>query len=537
MGDAAPAIAFKQLVAQFPTAAVEEILKDSRLVIIADLNYREKTIEELARETNLALPTIRANTSHLQGKGIIIKTDKGLKIRENQFTRMLLYFLQQYSNKLANNKIDCIRGAAILRGGMFEFWFSVPTGTVLSNEFKKTSLTALNVNGIQVLTPRDYYYYNALSDIELTPGLVLAHIIATLDTSADSLRFALLWIKKQNISKPDALAAFKSYGLDAKIVEDAYNYLATGEQPGHPFPELDDLRELLDQYGVTWKVKEFNQNHFIDVLRQVDSLLKTKTKIYIIGGGAMCLQKLKYSTKDLDIIVENGAAAKMIVNALKKLDFAEKAKVRLEPPYQKMNPRLVLEDRDGFRIDLFVDVVCNAFHLSEAMKKRAQEYKEPPASTFSKLKILLLAREDIFLLKSITERERDLDDMILLLQNTKDFNIGIVGNELAKQLTHIEKTRNEYGIAQLLYDRLKEIEKMGIAMPIIRHLKEQAERSLMFWFVKQQIEKGKTTFQDMAAQFPYRESTVRKGLQELERQNRIVSSRKGKKKEYRIASR
>lgn len=58
--------------------------------------------------------------------------------------------------------------------------------------------------------------------------------------------------------------------------------------------------------------------------------------------------------------------------------------------------------RDDFRIDLFHSNVCGGFSLSPQMINRAMKIEE-----FQNLTINLSSPEDIFLFKTMTEREVD----------------------------------------------------------------------------------------------------------------------------------
>ncbi|MFH1100611.1 MAG: hypothetical protein V1726_01045 [Methanobacteriota archaeon] len=85
--------------------------------------------------------------------------------------------------------------------------------------------------------------------------------------------------------------------------------------------------------------------------------------------------------------------------------------------------------RDDFRVDAFYKTVCRRFVLSEGMRKRAKILLALPH-----LDLYMCSNEDIFVFKTFTEREGDLQDCISLAQRGLDWNT-IVG-ELQVQIRH-----------------------------------------------------------------------------------------------------
>src|SRR3989304_4715716 len=95
---------------------------------------------------------------------------------------------------------------------------------------------------------------------------------------------------------------------------------------------------------------------------------------------------------------------KDFVDVSKGLGFQEI--VKLPKEYEVLGASAVLRDAKGFQFDLFHRQVCRGLEITKRMEKRAE-----PCKTLGKLDVYMMAPEDVFLFKSITEREADILDM------------------------------------------------------------------------------------------------------------------------------
>jgi len=161
------------------------------------------------------------------------------------------------------------------------------------------------------------------------------------------------------------------------------------------------------------------------LFKEIDQYLKTKVRIYVIGGVVLLYQKLKPATKDIDLVIIKKEEFIAFEQALKNAHFESKIPTGI---YMKMNLDQILI-RDDFRIDAFFKTVCRHFVLSDGMQKRAQKILVLPH-----LDVYLCSNEDIFVFKSFTEREGDLQDCISLAEKGLDWNNVI--HELQTQIQH-----------------------------------------------------------------------------------------------------
>lgn len=196
------------------------------------------------------------------------------------------------------------------------------------------------------------------------------------------------------------------------------------------------------------KFKEINL-----LFEEIDRHLENEAHFFIIGGAMLLYHGIKPSTKDLDIIIETIKEFTAVENALKKINFKVKLPTR---DYKNMDLNQIFV-REDFRIDLFQRTVCRGFALSKTMKQRAMKIIE-----LKHLQVFLCSYEDVFLFKTLTEREGDLEDCIAIAQR------GIDWNAVLEELkTQIDDSKNKVWIT-LVGERLDLLEEQNLAIPIMK---------------------------------------------------------------------
>jgi hypothetical protein len=198
-------------------------------------------------------------------------------------------------------------------------------------------------------------------------------------------------------------------------------------------------------------------------LNEMGEALGDEVKAYLIGGCAMILYNAKVATKDIDLVLLFAEDAESVVSALSKTGF--KVVVPKDHVYCRLGTAIMMEDKRGMRIDIFVETVCRKIKVTSGMVVRSRLH-----SRYGKLDINLVSPEDIFLFKSVTEREGDLDDMARLAERGLDWR------------TILEECVAQSGEAILegyLAVRLQELEEQkGIVSPIKAELEEMTEKKL-----------------------------------------------------------
>ncbi|MEE9115498.1 MAG: hypothetical protein V3U09_01210 [Thermoplasmata archaeon] len=233
----------------------------------------------------------------------------------------------------------------------------------------------------------------------------------------------------------------------------------------------------------------------------------------MVGGGAMSLRGDKETTKDVDMVFGTKKAGRAFVSALRRSSFTEEKDP--DDVYGLLDAYAIMRDDDFFWFDVFHKRVCKKFYLSRGVKERAEEW-----GTYGNFRLLLCSREDIFLSKSVTDRDRDLEDMMALYRRVLDPDVIL--EECDTQ------TRNSEMIWHLFLEKkLKEMEAVyGMTVPWRVELMEIGGRMLLERMVPDLIADGPCTVAQISKRYDVEEVLVRSVLSELEDRGHIRVDRK-----------
>ena len=163
----------------------------------------------------------------------------------------------------------------------------------------------------------------------------------------------------------------------------------------------------------------------------IGNILPKKIFTYAIGGTAMMLLGIKDLTLDVDFVFDKKSDREELMGALRKLG-AKESDVTLVYGLKNNTP-LMLEFKDC-RFDLFMNKIITST-FSDAMKERAQETHE-----FGNLIIKVANPSDILIMKSVTSRAKDSNDIVAIINKSHlDWNVVVeesqeqvkLGNETA----------------------------------------------------------------------------------------------------------
>ncbi len=205
-------------------------------------------------------------------------------------------------------------------------------------------------------------------------------------------------------------------------------------------------------------ISEFKQLE--KLFHEIDKQLKTDVNVYVIGGVVLLYHGLKPATKDIDIITTDENEYIAFKEVLKSIKFKIKDPVGV---YKKLNLSSILE-RNDYRIDIFYQTVCKKLSLSEGMKKRANNIID-----LKHLKVFLCSNEDIFIFKSLTEREGDLEDCISLVK--QGISWVIILEELVSQI----ETNGQDVWITWIGERFDILEEKGINISIMEEINKMRE--------------------------------------------------------------
>ncbi len=215
--------------------------------------------------------------------------------------------------------------------------------------------------------------------------------------------------------------------------------------------------------------ENFNQEYIARELNRVDEVLTEKLSIYLLGGAVMAMNGLKPGTKDIDVIVKDKRCHRILVRSLEKCDYYSLQSQDLCVPYRDLSA-IALQNIEGFRWEIFIKYVAKKLALTDGMELRAGKIYSG-----KKLTVFRLSNEDMFLMKGMTERDRDLEDMALIARS--DINYDIVLEECMNQSKR-DRRGNIWEAS--LYEKCEELrEKYGIDVPIRKKLGKISEEKMI----------------------------------------------------------
>ena len=122
----------------------------------------------------------------------------------------------------------------------------------------------------------------------------------------------------------------------------------------------------------------------------------------------MTLRGLKAGTVDVDIIVDSRRLFETLKSGLLQIGFSIDEQLHDIAVYQQA---MMVFLKESSRVDVFIKTICGMLDFTDDMRTRAKAYRH-----YDKLAVTLAANEDIFLLKSLAGREKDLPDCHALSQ-------------------------------------------------------------------------------------------------------------------------
>lgn len=188
------------------------------------------------------------------------------------------------------------------------------------------------------------------------------------------------------------------------------------------------------------------------LFKEIDGASVDKIRVFIIGGAVLLEQGLKVTTKDIDAVVETKQEFIKLQLALEKIGFKPQIPGK---EYSRMNLSQIFQ-RGDFRMDLFEKEVCGRFSLSKGMMKRARKVMD-----LKSLDVHLCANEDVFLFKTMTDREGDLTDCESIVSAAVEWKAII--EELKSQ---IQSSKQDVWITWV-GERLDLLEDRGMVIPIL----------------------------------------------------------------------
>ncbi len=199
-----------------------------------------------------------------------------------------------------------------------------------------------------------------------------------------------------------------------------------------------------------------NINTQENLFNQIGKALSKKIIVYSIGGTAMMLRGLKGETLDIDLVFDKESDRKLFIETLVGLEFRRDEKRVIETyGLEKNTPKMLRLESGDFIFDLFLNKIISSV-FSDGMKKRATQTHEFGGN----LVIKVADPSDILIMKSVTGRAKDNEDIISIINNNK-LNWDFILEEAQEQV----KLGNEHAIMGLREKLEKLINQKLIVVP------------------------------------------------------------------------
>lgn len=205
-----------------------------------------------------------------------------------------------------------------------------------------------------------------------------------------------------------------------------------------------------------------NFNQLDSLFEEIDTKLRSRLRLYVIGGAMLLYHGLKDTTKDIDVIVDSKPDYQQMQKVLKDLGFSAGIPTK---EYRRVDVSQIYV-RDDFRVDLFNRVVCKGLHLSETMKQRAVNVR-----MMKHLSIYLCSSEDVFLFKTFTDREGDITDCLSIVQKDSSFDWLKLLHEIQLQI----KVSGCRIWVTWIGERLDALTEKGLNIPIMKQINKLRE--------------------------------------------------------------
>lgn len=198
----------------------------------------------------------------------------------------------------------------------------------------------------------------------------------------------------------------------------------------------------------------------------ISNYLEKSMSCIAIGGTAMMFLGYKNTTKDIDLVFSSTKDRNMFIKAIKQLGYQEKSLINIyDKKRQENNSKPKMFSRGEERFDLFVKNVFGfELKINDNFIQRIDFLGK------SELNIFILPEEYLILLKSITNRAKDFEDIETIAQIKKDIDWGLIVDQAALQrkrvdwiLIDLEKTmqklKSKFFIKKKYFDRIYKAEE------------------------------------------------------------------------------
>jgi DNA-binding MarR family transcriptional regulator len=473
-----------------------KLLSDSKEEIALAL-LDSGDINKLQKQTGKSYWTLRRSLNTMMETGALKQNYADFNLSDDEDLRL---FLKLWREEKQRRLVETYAEIAYYSHNVI--LKKVPQGRTATGT--PTAYSAFNKFGVEIRHIYDYYIQPPR---KIGVEEILIHALVFSTNPIESTDCAVFYAKnRDNINLGKLRITAKDFGVE-KIVADLENYVRnhTIINPERFLP-WSEFAEKTSLYGINIEsiLPPAASPNF---MTQLSDRLEENVDIYIIGGEAMRIRGLKRATKDIDVLVEDTKTYLTLVKALHTLGYTDLTGEEINTADRRLNPSGIFVKEGTPRMDIFVKQIMNTFTLTESMKHGSSHQE------IGRLRLHVISNENLFLLKTVTEREGDLYDMAQLAK-TDGFSWADVLDELLRQ----ERESGKHYCNEL-YESLEIIENMtGIKTPIRSKLETHVLDHNIFTL----IEQGKAeTLSQIKEYVKYSEYRLTSSLKRLIRQGKI----------------
>lgn len=452
---------------------------NKKYIMLLGVLLDAKSLVDLFNEINISEKTLREKILDLLNSGVIVEKNGKYEIREDPILRTFIHMIYHHIARVEPYANVVYKGQGILikkcRKGLK----------------CKGTLTAFSVfrnYGIEIETPWDYYLQPRK---EISIEEIIVHSFLVAKTNYERSLIVLLYAKNYGKISKEKL---KKLALDFNVfplITKMEKYLAGRDLPDIfiPLRELDELAKIYHININRFRAKRFS----IDFLEKIGKLLKKEIKAFLIGGGAMVFRGYKYSTRDIDIVVMDVKDSQELINAIKALGYNVVARCKI----------VVLEDK-GPKIYIYVRSINKKYIITKRILQRAEKI------LLGNLRLYIAHDTDLLIMKALTKRIRDYEDVKILIRKGKiDWKTLVEEVKEQDQLTGYPVSFNVLTTLELVEKELRTRIKYK------RKLKSIALKSMIKYAY---FKLNKKTIRELQRIIKYPEPTIRKKLKDILRE-------------------
>ncbi len=467
---------------------IEKILRGANETIFSYLTEPIST-NEIILKTELSQSTVYRAISDFESVSAITKMGDKISVNKSDEHLVLL------ANSLnAERKNLYEPDAEILFRDSTKVLKKVQKGKITEGEL--TGFSLFTEYGIEYEINFDYYVKQE-TPLDLQHVLIHAVFDAQRNMNKQGMTMAMIFYLKHK-DKMDVLELRRISELFkiADVWIDVEGYIRNNELKNtNLFLPRDEFIEKANLYDIPSSLYVLPEG-YPKLFEEIGENLQRPTRAFIIGGENMRIKGLKPRTKDVDIVVENTDDYNSLMDSLTKLGYQPKGNVDFSKEDLRLYPGIIMEHTNRSRIDLYTKKILRTLSLSSKMISRAD------LADFGNLRLGILKNEDVFLLKSVTSREGDIQDMAALVNmaytrngqfRQTDFDWDIVWDEINEQ----EKESHTQSFSEIIYVNIEWlVEQTGITPPI----RNKLQRFVLDQQIKKLLREGDISVKEIVDQ-------------------------------------